>query len=145
MKNFNGIIPGIVLQLGYLSRDENTLAGCDHLADTKTLNASKQHYNKKSTDFGFAVNIRQTEVKSEYRMYSDKLDAECHQPGNATTFKSILNEYGRDGEVLGLVVGYSCEASTDVCRVADLIADRLASKHLLYVRTSASIAKAMQT
>jgi hypothetical protein len=41
--------------------------------------------------------------------------------------------------------GYSGEASSDVHRVADLVATRLASKHLDYVRTSRSIAKAMQT
>jgi hypothetical protein len=95
----------------------HSLAGCDHLANTKTLNASKQHYHQKSTDFGFAVKQRQTEVKSEYRKRADKLDAEYHQPGDATTFKSILNEYGKDVEVLGLVVGYSGEASSDVYRV----------------------------
>jgi hypothetical protein len=55
----NGTIPDIVLQVGHLSRDEHSLAGCDHLSDTKTLNASKQHKLKKSTDFGFAVNQRQ--------------------------------------------------------------------------------------
>jgi hypothetical protein len=55
MKNIYGIISGIALQLGHLSRDENSLVGCDHEADTKTLNASKQHYHKISTDFGFAV------------------------------------------------------------------------------------------
>jgi hypothetical protein len=43
IKNINGIIPDLVLQLGHLSRDENSLAGCDHLAGTKTLHASKQH------------------------------------------------------------------------------------------------------
>jgi hypothetical protein len=139
----NWIIPDLVLQLGHLLRDENSLAGCDHLADEKTLNASKQHYHKKSTDFGFAVNLRQTEVKSDYRKHADDLDSEYHQPGDATTFKSILNEYGKDGMVLGLVVGYSGEASSDVHRVADLIATRLASKHLDYVRTPASIAKAI--
>jgi hypothetical protein len=79
------------------------------------------------------------------REESWNLDAEYHQPGDATTFKSILNEYGNDGEVLGLVVGYSGEASSDVCCVAGLVATRLASKHLEYIRTSASIAKAMQT
>jgi hypothetical protein len=73
------------------------------------------------------------------------LDAEYHQPGDATTLKSILNKYGKGGEVLGLVEGHSGEASSDFYRVADLIATRLASKHLDYVRTSASIAKAMQT
>jgi hypothetical protein len=46
--------------------------------------------------------------------------------------------------VLGLVVGYSGEDLSDVYRVADLVATRLASKHLDYVRTSKSIAKAMQ-
>jgi hypothetical protein len=61
-----------------------------------------------------AVNQRQTEVKYDYRKKADKLDAEYHQPGDATTFKSILNEYGRGGEVLGLVVGYSGEASSNV-------------------------------
>jgi hypothetical protein len=31
----------------------------------------------------------------EYRNKAGKLDAEYHQPGDSTTFKSILNEYGR--------------------------------------------------
>jgi hypothetical protein len=56
MKNFNGIIPDLVLQLGRLSRYEHLLAGCGHLADIKTLNARKQHSNKKLKDFGFAGN-----------------------------------------------------------------------------------------
>jgi hypothetical protein len=43
------------------------------------------------------------------------------------------------------IVGYSGEASSDVHRVADLVATRLASKYLEYARTSTSIAKAMQT
>jgi hypothetical protein len=60
-------------------------------------------------------------------------------------FKYILNEYGKGGEVLGLVVGYCGAASSDIYRVADLVATRLASKHLDYIRTSTSIAKAMQT
>jgi hypothetical protein len=80
MKRINGIIPDIVLQLGHLLRDENSLAGCGNLPHTKTLNVSKQLYHKKSTGFGFAVNLRQTEVKSEYRRKADKLDAEYHQP-----------------------------------------------------------------
>jgi uncharacterized membrane protein len=62
-----------------------------------------------------------------------------------TTFKFIPNEYGKDGEVLGLIVGYSGEASSDVYRVADLVATRLAAKHLEYIRTSATTTKAMQT
>jgi hypothetical protein len=63
MKNINGIISDVALQLGHLSLDERSLAGCDHLADTKTLNASKQHYHKKSTDFGFAVNLSQIRLQ----------------------------------------------------------------------------------
>jgi hypothetical protein len=82
MKNINGIIPGLVLQLGHLSRDKHSLAGCNYLADTTTLNASKQHYHKKSTDFGFAVKQRQTKVKSDYRKKAGKLDTEYHQPGD---------------------------------------------------------------
>jgi hypothetical protein len=42
MKKINGIILDLVLQLGHLSRGEYSLDGCDHLADSKTLNASKQ-------------------------------------------------------------------------------------------------------
>jgi hypothetical protein len=42
-------------------------------------------------------------------------------------------------------VGYFCEAMSDVHHVADLVATRLASKHLDYARMSKSIAKAMQT
>jgi hypothetical protein len=136
----NAIILDLIIQTGHHSPDEHPLAGCDHLADTKMLNASKSHNHKTSTDFGFAVKQRQTEVKSEYRKKAGKLDAEYHQPGGAKTFKSILNEYGKVGEVLGLVVGHSGEASSDVHRVADLVATRLDSKHLDYVRTSASIA-----
>jgi hypothetical protein len=49
------------------------------------------------------------------------------------------------GKVLGLVMSYSGEASSEDCRVADLVATRLASKQLEYVRTSASIAKALRT
>jgi inhibitor of KinA sporulation pathway (predicted exonuclease) len=75
----NGIIPDLVLQLDHLSPNEYSIAGCDHLADTKTLNASKQHHHKKSTNFGFEVNQRQTEVKFDYRKRADKLDAEYHQ------------------------------------------------------------------
>jgi hypothetical protein len=52
--------------------------------------------------------------------------------------------YCKEGKTLGFVVGYSGETSSGVYRVADLVATRLASKHLEYVRTSASIAKAMQ-
>jgi hypothetical protein len=74
----------------------------------------------------------------DFRKKADKLHAKYHQPGDATTFKSILSDYGKGDEVLGLVVGYSGEASPDVYRVADLV-------YLEYVRTSASIAKAMQT
>jgi hypothetical protein len=55
-----------------------------------------------------------------------------------------INEYGRDGEVLGLVVGHSGEASSDAYHIEDLEATRLASKHLEYIKTLASIAKAMQ-
>jgi hypothetical protein len=86
------------------------VSSTDHLADTKSLNASEQHYLKKSTDFGFSVNLRQTKVKAYYRKNAEKPDTEHQQPGDATTLKYILNEYGKDGEVLGLVVGYSGEA-----------------------------------
>jgi hypothetical protein len=43
----NGIIQDTVIQTGHLSPDEDSIAGCDHLAGTMTLNASKQHYHKK--------------------------------------------------------------------------------------------------
>jgi hypothetical protein len=36
------------------------------VANIKTLNASKQIYDKKLRDFDFAVNQRQTEVKFDY-------------------------------------------------------------------------------
>jgi hypothetical protein len=55
LNKINGNISGPIIQTGHLSRYEHSLAGCDYLADTKTLNASKNHYHKKSTDFGFAV------------------------------------------------------------------------------------------
>jgi hypothetical protein len=62
VKIMNGIIPDLIIQTDHHSPDKHSLAGCDHLADTKTLNANKQHYHKKSTDFVLAVKQRQTEV-----------------------------------------------------------------------------------
>ena len=59
--------------------------------------------------------------KAEYRRHAEQLDAKFHPAGDGTTFKSILSEYGKDGEVLGLVVGYTSEASSDVHQVADLV------------------------
>lgn len=145
LRLINGIIPDFLLQFAHCSPDEHALAGRDHLADTKTLNASKKHYHSTSSDFGFAVNKRQSEVKSEYVKHAEDLDAKYHPlPGSGATFKSILNEYGKDGEVLGLVVGFSGEASSDVHDVADFVATRLAMKHLDYYRTAFSIAKSMK-
>jgi hypothetical protein len=86
------------------------------------------------------------EVVSPYnRKHAGKLDAEYYQPGDATTFMSILSECGKDGEVYGSALGYSGKASSDVYRVVDLVATRLASKHLDYVRTSESSVKAIRT
>jgi inhibitor of KinA sporulation pathway (predicted exonuclease) len=85
-KILNGIIPDLIIRIGHHSPDEHSLAGCDHLADTKTLNASRQHYHKTPTDFGFAVKQRQTDGRSKYRKKAGKLDAQYHQPGDATTF-----------------------------------------------------------
>ena len=144
-KKINGIIPDLLIQLRSASSDDHPLAGCDHLADTKTLNARVNLYQTNSTEFGFAVNRRQAEVKAEYTRHATRLDAELHQPGDATTFKSILNEYGKDGEVLGLVVGFTGEASSEVHLVADLVATQLASKHLELFRTAHSTAKSLYT
>jgi hypothetical protein len=82
LKIRNGIIQDLIIQTGHHSPDEHSHAGCGHLADTTTLNASKRHYHKKSTDFGFAVKQRQNQVKSDYRREAGKLDAEYHQPGH---------------------------------------------------------------
>jgi hypothetical protein len=38
----NGMIPDLITQTGHHSPDEHPLAGCGHLVDTKTLNASKE-------------------------------------------------------------------------------------------------------
>jgi hypothetical protein len=38
-KVMNAIIPDMMIQTGHHSPDEHPLAGCDHLADTKTLKA----------------------------------------------------------------------------------------------------------
>jgi hypothetical protein len=45
----NGIIPDLVPQPVIFRA--TSIHGCDHLADTKALNASKQHYHKMPTDF----------------------------------------------------------------------------------------------
>jgi hypothetical protein len=51
-------------------------------------------------------------------------DSEQLQKWPFTTFNSILSKYGKDGKVLGLVVGYSGEASSDIHHVADLVVTR---------------------
>jgi hypothetical protein len=45
-KVMNAIIPDIMIQTGHHSPDEHPLAGCDHLADTKTLNASTTRHQR---------------------------------------------------------------------------------------------------
>jgi hypothetical protein len=57
----------------------------------KRVSRVRKEGNRNSMNFGFAVTLRQTEVKSEYRKKADKPDADYHQPGDATTFKSILS------------------------------------------------------
>jgi hypothetical protein len=42
----NGIIPDLIIQTGHHSPDEHPLAGYGHLANTKTLKASKHHFHK---------------------------------------------------------------------------------------------------
>jgi hypothetical protein len=44
----------------------------------KDAEREQKDYHKTSTDFGFAVKQRQTEVKSEYRKKTGKLDVEYH-------------------------------------------------------------------
>ena len=84
-------------------------------------------------------------MKSEYRRHAEQLDAKFHPAGDGTTFKSILNEYGRDGEVHGLVVGYAGEASSDVRASGRGRGDSFGIGHLEFVRTTWSVAKVLHT
>jgi hypothetical protein len=52
------------------NRNHEKFLLCYHLADTKALNTSKNHYRKKSTDFGFAV--KQRKLKSNPNTLHDE-------------------------------------------------------------------------
>ena len=74
LQSINGIIPDFLFQFAHIPEDDHSLAGRNTLGDTKTLNASRQHYQTSTTDFGFAVKKIQSEVKSGYAAHAEKLD-----------------------------------------------------------------------
>ena len=90
------------------------------------------------------MEARQLAVKAEYYRHAGALDQKYH---NATPgpFTGILRDYGKNGEVLGLVVGAFGEASEDVYKLRDLAADQLARAHASRFDTTPDIARDLFT
>jgi hypothetical protein len=117
--------------------------GLFHDQETKILRAgSFDHANKEKRWRAFLA--LDSALAGEFR-YGDERAKALNLELRSQTVFTADEELPGSTEVLGLIAGYSCEASSDVYRVAVFVATRLASKHLELIRTSKSIAKAMQT
>ena len=142
-----GIIPDIMIRLPTAS--DARLGGYSWLADVKTLAPGTLHKSSSKT-FASAVEKRQARVKVEYSTHAASLDRKYHNtrsgPGvTAGPFASTLLDFGKDGEVLGLVVGAFGEASQDVHSLRDCIALELAKEYSLFLRTDVNKAHALFT
>ena len=99
----------------------------DYLVDVKTL-AGGTCYQKRDTNFNFAVDSRQRKVNSDYHARAKRLDRTLHGTRNDEKgpFETILSQYGEDGRVLGPVIGFFGEASSDLAMIRDMVVSPLA-------------------
>ena len=138
-KHINSMIPDLVIFTKHIPSDVSPLGGADHLIDVKTLAAGQAYKSNTSHDFGKAVSKRQEQVNTDYHSTARRLDARLHktQPDERGPFMRTLYEYGgKEGRVLGPVVGIFGESSSDLNSLRDLCANELASRHTELFRIS---------
>ena len=78
-----------------------------------------------------AANARQVRVNQDYHKKAKDLDTRLGKDQQGG-FDAELNTFGRDGVVLGPIVGAFGEMSSHVDLLADVIADALTAEHLSY-------------
>ena len=105
--------------LGFFIPKVKTLSPCE-----------KYSVNGPSGDkaFGFVASTREVLVNKQYIDHARKLDHLRHGtvPGEIGPMEDRLNQFGRGGEVIGLVIGAYGECSAGVHDLADLIATKRA-------------------
>ena len=125
-------IKTIIADMAILSKTmtNQPLGNSDHLVDFKTLGAG-DCYKKDFKDFGRAVSERQKQVSIDYHNTAIFLDRKLHGTTEDTRgpFQKVLLEYGVNGRVLGPVVGFFGEVSSDIIDIRDLCAQELAKRH----------------
>ena len=143
-----GIIPDVVL----VADNEPTLGGSGHerfgglktLLDVKTLSPRQDMYAIPSPTsgpiFGCPANKRADLVNKQYHAHGRDLDASLNTGG---TIIDEMNKYGKDGVVVGLVIGAYGEFSSGVHELADLIATKRATSYMNTHNMPLSQAKSM--
>jgi len=99
------------------------------LVDVKAHSPGNDYADDRTGESNAAVNARQVHVNQDYHKKAKDLDTRLggdQQSG----FDAELNTFGRDGVVLGPIVGAFREMSTHVDLLADVIADALTAEHL---------------
>jgi len=129
----NGIIPDMVVIASAIEDSGSTgswLGGANHLVDFKT-HASTSDHNNTSTTPGLVGNIRQRKVNTAYHSTAKELDALVHDTPSDERgpIECELDAYGREGRVLGPVIGVYGSGSSDLGLLRDLAASELARKH----------------
>ena len=111
--------------------NQTTLDVLPTLWDLKTNSPSEAYFNNPNGDVK-AVDRRQDRVAREYRRKAKRLDHELHgtDPNDTGPVEERLNEYGVNGEVLGLALGCFGEVSDHVRLVRDWIVAHRTSKEL---------------
>jgi len=126
---YQHIIPD--LEINGRPLDEGPLAGKIFLADVKTLSPCDAYTDNQTGEPNAAVNARQKRVNLDYHAKAQRLD-EHYGCNESHGFKARLNSHGRDGVVLGPVIGAFGEMSDDIKHIADAIATELANEHCSY-------------
>jgi hypothetical protein len=130
-QEINSIIVDMVIMNDSMN-DASHLGGANHLVDFKTL-AGGLAYQTNSLDFNHATSLRQAEVDKHYQRTAQRLDRRLHNtpPGTIGPFVQVLREYGTNGNrVLGPVIGFFGEASSDLRLLRDLAATQMAKRYL---------------
>jgi len=130
LKVLQRIIPDIVAK-GIDTADEAPSCSKGTLVDVKTLSPGDVYPDDRTSESNAATNARQVRVNQDYHKKAKDLDTRLggdQQDG----FDAELNIFGRDGVVLGPIVGAFGEMPSHVYRLADVIADALTAEHLSY-------------
>ena len=123
--NLQGMIPDLVIDGSTLPAVGSLYDGVKTICDVKTLSPG-QGYVERTMN----VQKRADNVNMEYHNKANKLDRSLNgtQVGTVGPIKRELCSYGKDGTVMGLVVGPYGECSSQLENLIDFIACHMAKR-----------------